>query len=161
MFLVFIPGIAIQFSFKEIQVCSPFWCGKLRDRFGKGEKTLIFENWNADKNSSAAISVFCFNTSTNVSSFELTLVDPLIKLNNWFVWYEAWNGVGELSKSQIAMFLIFTEIKWTFVFSTIPWSFFKSVTYQNKTAAYSGGNSMNTVFTHLIFRLELSWEGKS
>ena len=43
------------------------------------ENTLIFENCSLDHNSSDAVSVFCFNASTD-SSFELTSVDLLNNL---------------------------------------------------------------------------------
>ena len=65
---------------------------------GKRPKnTLNFENWIADDNSSEAFSVFYFNSST-VSSFEVTSVDPLIKLNKDFMWDITWNCAAELLK---------------------------------------------------------------
>ena len=50
---------------------------KIRDELKDSSQiTLIFENWNADDNSSEGFSVFLFNAST-VSSFELIFVNPI------------------------------------------------------------------------------------
>ena len=138
-----IPLIAIQHQ--ELPVCSLHWWalmwrigGEIRDR---PKNTLRFRNWYAHNNSSDIFSKNCFDAST-ASRFELTLVDPLIKQKNWFVWYKTWNSVAELSKVQTALFLVFTQIKRTFLVRRILFSFIKESTNENKTAACFCGGSI-------------------
>ena len=68
------------------------------------------ENWIADDDFCEAFSVICFNTST-VASFEKAFVDPVIKLNNWLVWCETWNSVGNGLEIQSGLFLF--SLRWS------------------------------------------------
>ena len=54
--------------------------------------------------------------------------------------------VGEFSKVQTALFLVFTQMKWTFYVSIIHFSFNSYSTYQNKTAACFCSSSIQYYF---------------
>ena len=117
---------------------------KIGGEFGNTTKiTLKFENWIADNNSSATFPVFRFNTST-VSSFQLALVDPLIKLKNWLVWCETWNSVRKCLEIHQGFSCIHLN-QVNFV-NTIHLSFIRYSIDQNKTAACLYGNSIQYYF---------------
>ena len=74
--------------------------------------------------------------------------------------YNFWNKVGDFSEIQTSLFLVLTQIKWTFVVSIIHFSSKTYSPHRSKTAAYFCGSSIQYYFdapnfyTRIVLRLQ-------
>ena len=105
-----------------------------------------------------AFFAFCSNATT-VSSFEQTSADRFFILNVCFLWVIFWISADAFLESQMALFLVFTWIRWTFV-SIIVLSFINITTDQKKQRLPFATTVSITFSQHLISINEIFWECK-
>ena len=160
-FLIIISRIAIQHQ--SDQFSSIFWWVLMWKNFGdflKRPKTTIkSENWIAEYNSFYLFSVFSWWNASTISKAELTFVDTLFKLKYWINWCKNSNIVGKSLEIQTQPFLVFTNIKWTFLASHI-WFLSEIPLLELEEQFISLAAVLKTTFTHVTFLVKLFWEGE-